>query len=305
MSDYYDPVMICNLALRAAGSKKTIGSLNEGTEQANECLLHYYDTMKQLLRAAHWSFARKEAPLQLVACVNGQTTDQNGNTVTVPNQVPSGFIYSYAYPSDCLLVRYIPANYWNVQPPIPSGNITPSDSAAAQTTGQVTPIGSSRPLPTRFLITSDTNYIPDGAGNDQPGVSPIGVTRILSNVQNARAVYTFEAAFPNLWDDLFRRAMVASLSTHISLGMAVDVKTGAAMRAQNVALAQDYIRQARASSANEGISSSDLSTDWIRVRSSGAGSLYLGAGPYGWAGGPGMIYGGFGGIWLGDNASAY
>lgn len=301
MSDYYDPVMICNLALRAAGSKKTIGSLNEGSEQAQECLLHYYDTMKQLLRAAHWSFARRETPLQMVACVTGQTTDQNGNIVTLPTQVPSGFLYSYAYPSDCLLVRYIPGNYGNVNPPVPTDNITPAGSGPL-TTGAVLPATSSRPMPTRFLITNDVNYIPDGAGNEQPGVSPIGVTRILSNVQNARAVYTFEAAYPNLWDDLFRRAMVASLSTHISLGMAVDVKTGAAMRVQNVALAKDYIREARASSANEGISSADLSVDWIRARNSGAPCGYWGGMA---GGGPGHLFGGLSGVWLGDNASAY
>lgn len=304
MSDYYSAEMISNLALRAAGSKKTIGSMNEGSEQANECLLHYYDTMKQLLQAAHWSFARKEAPLQMVACVTGLTTDQNGNVVTLPTQVPSGYIYSYAYPSDCLLVRYVPANYWNVNPPVPTGNITPSGNGPL-TTGPVLPATSSRPLPTRFLITNDANYIPDGASNEQPGVSPIGVTRILSNVQNARAVYTFEAAWPNLWDDLFRRAMVASLSTHISLGMAVDVKTGAAMRAQNVALAKDYIREARASSANEGVSSSDLSVDWIRIRNSGSPYGYWGAGGAGLGGGAGYLYGGLGGVWLGDNASAY
>lgn len=303
MSDYYSPTMVANLALASAGSSYTIGALEEGTRPAQLCLLHYYDTLKQLLRASHWSFARKEAPLQMVACVTGQTTDQNGNVVTLPTQVPSGFTYSYDMPSDSMLIRYIPANYWNVNPPVPTGNITPSGNGPL-TTGPVTPIGSSRPVPTRFLITNDPNYIPDGASNDQPGVSPIGVTRILSNVQNARAVYTFEATYPNLWDDLFRRAMVSSLAVHLALPLATDHRTGMAMRQQNIAVAMDYIREARAKSANEGWSSSDLSVDWIRIRNSGSSCGYWGGGAGFGGGGAGYLGGGFGAMWF-ENSSAY
>jgi hypothetical protein len=234
--------------------------------------------------------------------VTGQTTDQNGNVVTVPNLVPSGFNYSYSMPSDCLLVRYIPANYWNVNPAVPTGNITPAGSGPL-TTGPISPVGSSRPVPTRFLITNDPNYIPDGASNDQPGVSPIGQTLILSNVQSARAVYTFEASYINLWDDLFREAMVASLATHLALPLASDKKFGAVMRDKNIAIAMEKIRLARAMSSNEGWSSSDISVDWMRIRNSGVPYGYWGSGP-GVGGGPGYLCGGFGGMWF-ENSSAY
>jgi hypothetical protein len=303
MNDYYTPEVICNLALQAAGTDFQIGNIQEGTRPAQLCLLRYYDTMKQLLRASHWSFARKEAPLQLVAAVGGFATDSSGNTIAVNPLVPSGFLYSYNYPSDCLLVRYVPVNYWNVNPPVPTGNIVPSDSAAPLTTGNTTPVGNNRPIPSRFLITNDPNYVPSDASNEAPGISPIGQTLILSNVQNARAVYTFEASYPNLWDDLFREAMIASLATHLALPLAQDKKFGMTMRKDNIAIAQERIKTARAMSANEGISSSDLSVDWIRMRNSGSPVGYWGGGA-GW-GGPGYLYGGLGGVWLGDNASAY
>jgi hypothetical protein len=304
MADYYSPEMISNLALRAAGVDFSIGSMQEGTKPAQECLLHYYDTMKQLLRAAHWSFARKDAPLQLVAAAGGIATDQNGNTISVNPLVPSGFLYSYNYPTDCLLVRYIPANYWNVNPPIPSGNIVPSDNTAPLTTATMIPAGSSRPVPSRFLITNDPNYVPEGASNDTPGISPIGQTLILSNVQNARSVYTFEASWVNLWDDLFRNAMVASLAAQLALPLATDKKFGMTMRKDNIAIAMDRIKTARASSANEGISSSDLSVDWMRARNTGSPMGYWGGGA-GWGGGgPGYLYGGFGQMWF-ENSSSY
>jgi hypothetical protein len=302
-SDYYSVEMVCNQALRAAGVDFTIGSIQEGTKPAQECLLHYYDTMKQLLRAAHWSFARKDAPLQLVAAAGGFATDSAGNTIVVNSLVPSGFLYSYNYPTDCLLVRYVPANSWNVNPPIPTGNIVPSDNTAPPIAGLTSPIGNSRPVPTRFLITNDPNYVPPGTSNDTPGISPIGQTLILSNVQNARSIYTFEASWINLWDDLFRNAMVASLATQLAMPLASDKKFGMTMRKDNIAIAMERIKTARASSANEGVSSSDLSVDWIRMRNSGSPTGYWGGGGS-WGGGPGYLYGGFGQMWF-ENASAY
>lgn len=302
MSDYYSPEIICNLALNEAGADFTIGSITEGTKPAQICLLHYYDTMKQLLRAAHWSFARRENPLQIVAASCGQTTDQNGNTVTVPNLVPSGFLYSYNLPTDSLLIRYIPVNYWNVNPPIPRGNITPNDNNAPLTAAPIQPVGSSRPVPSRFLLTSDPNYIPPGTSNEIPGVAPIGQTLILSNVQNARAVYTYEASWPNLWDDLFRRAMVASLAIRLALPLATDKRFGMTMRDDNIKIALEAIKTARASSANEGVSSSDISVDWIRIRNSGSAHGNWGHG--GWGGGAGYLYGGFGEMWF-ENSSSY
>lgn len=296
MADIYTPTAVANEALDAAALDFTLGDIADGTRPAQVCLRAYTRCFKQLIRAAHWSFARKEAPLQLVA-------DASGLTAGVGTLVPAGFIYAYNYPSDCALVRYIPAANWNVNPPVPAGNITPSDPTAPLTTGQsAAPSPGWRPRPTRFLVTNDPNYVPDGASNDIPGVSPIGQTLILSNVQNARCVYTFEATWVNLWDEMFRSAMVAFMASQIVLPLARDKKFGAEMRNQNIAIAKDKIRDARAMSSNEGWSSSDIGVDWMRIRMGGGPIGYWGNN---WGAGAGYLVGGFGGLYFGDNASAY
>ena len=298
MSDFYTVESIVNQAMDAAALDFTIGSITEGTRPAQVALRSYTTCMRQLLRSAHWTFARKEGPLQLVADASGQTSG-------VGTLVPGGFVYSYSMPADCMKVRFIPASYFNVNPPVPSDNIVPDDSDAPLMTGLGSPpYGQSRMIPSRFLIANDPNYVPDGASNNLPGVAPIGQTVICSNVQNAKCVYTTEASWPNLWDELFRGAMVAFLASEIVLSLAKDKKFGLVMRDRNIAIAKDKIREARATSGNETWTSSDLSVDWMRVRMSGG----FGRG-YGWGGawgpGGGYLFGGYDGIFFSDNSSAY
>ncbi len=296
MSDFYTPESVVNEALDAAALDLVVGNLNEGSRQAQVALRKYSTCMHQLLRSAHWGFARKQAPLQLVA-------DASGQTANVGSLVPGPFQYSYNMPTDSLKVRYIPLNYQNQSPPIPPANIVPADSDAPISTASGPPWNVQRIVPTRFLVTNDVNYIPEGASNNIPGASPIGQTVILSNQQNAMCVYTFNASYPNLWDDLFRGAMVAFLASEIVLPLAKDKKFGMTMRDSNIAIAKMKVTEARATSANEaGTSSSDLQVDWMRVRMVGGFNS-----AYGWGGGQGAgyLFGGFDGVWFGDNASAY
>lgn len=79
---------ICNMALNHIG-RETIASLNEDTEAARTCKIHYDIQRRVLLRNYTWSFAAKTAKLaQLDA--------------TVP-----GWGYVYAYPNDCVQCRKI------------------------------------------------------------------------------------------------------------------------------------------------------------------------------------------------------
>lgn len=296
-NDFQTPEAITNEAMDAAGLDFVVGQLTEGTRPAQVALRKYTTCMRSLLRTAHWAFARKEGFLNLVA-------DASGQTPGVGRLVPTNFLYSYNLPTDCLKVRYIPGNVWNVQPPVPANNIVPADSGAPLTTGSTQPGYIGQPIvPTRFLITNDPNYVPDGASNDIPGISPIGQTLICSNQQSARCVYTFNATYPNLWDDLFRTAMVAYLASEIAMPLASDKKFGVQMRDHNIAIAKDKIREARAISGNETWANSDLAVDWMRARISGGYSS-----SYGWGGaggGAGYLFGGYDGIWFGDNSSAY
>ena len=79
---------ICNLALNHIG-REQISALNEDTEAARTCNLHYDLQRQVLLRAYNWSFARKYTQLTAV------------NTTT------PGWKYTYTYPSDCVMARKI------------------------------------------------------------------------------------------------------------------------------------------------------------------------------------------------------
>ena len=297
-TDYYSPTAVCNEALDSAALDFFLGDIQEGTRPAQICLRHYSTCRQQLLRGAHWDFARKQAPLQLLA-------DSSGQTEYVGTVVPgTQFMYEYGYPQDCQLLRWIP---WHPlqQVGVPTGNITPPDASAPLTTGGQAPYAGHRPRPSRFLVTSDQNYIPPGTTNDLRGVSPVGRTVILSNVQCAQAVYTFDAVYPNLWDSKFRGAMVAYLAAHIALPLAKNKEFGMRMQAQNIGIAQEKIRAARISDGNEGWSSSDIAVDWMRFRAVGGAR---GAGGYGfgaasWGDGAGMFWGGWDSVGFGNGSS--
>jgi hypothetical protein len=299
MADEYSPTSVANQAIDAAGGDLVLGDIEDGTRQSQVILRAYVECLKQLLRAVHWDFARRDAPLQMVADASGQTAD-------VGTLVPSGFLYSYSYPTNCAKVRFIPGNYIGQVSPVPVGNIVPPNDGSPLMAASTQPVPLGMPLvPTRFLITSDPNYIPEGASNDLPGISPIGQTLILSNVRGARCVYTFDAVYPNLWDSLFRQAMVAYLASQIAFPLNKDKKFARQIRADNITIAQGAVRQAMTTNGNESWASSDLSVDWMRFRNSG-----------GWAGswgnnfgaGPGYLFGGLDAIsWGGGlgNSSAF
>ena len=86
---------ICNLALNHIG-REHIADLNEDTEAARTCKLHYDLQRQVLLRAYTWSFAKKYTKLSEI------------NTKT------PGWKYTYAYPNDCVMARklYDEDNTW-------------------------------------------------------------------------------------------------------------------------------------------------------------------------------------------------
>lgn len=297
MSDNYTPTAIANLAIDAAGLDFVLGDIEEGSEAARRCLRAYSDCLRQLLRCAGWDFARKQVPLELIADATGQTP--NVGTV-VPSQQ---FVYSYAYPTDCAFLRYIP--WWPfLAPAAPAGNIQPSDPDAPIVDNLASPpYYGTRVVPSRFLVGSDVNNIPDGTGaapNDTPGISPIGRTIIMSNVPQAQGIYTYNAIYPNLWDFQFRAAMVAYLAAEIAVPLAKDKKFGMTMRAQNIAIAKDKISNARVSDGREGWHTSDLRVDWIQARFTGGNNVWWG-GALGMIGDYNCAYDSF----AGGNGSAY
>ena len=79
---------ICNLALSHIG-REQIASLNEETEAARTCKLHYDLQRQVLLRAYTWSFAKKYCKLS-----------------EIDTKTP-GWKHTYAYPNDCVMARKI------------------------------------------------------------------------------------------------------------------------------------------------------------------------------------------------------
>jgi hypothetical protein len=292
------PTDVANQALDAAAVDYTLGDIEEGTREAQVTLRAYGECLRQLLRGCPWDFARREAPLELLA-------DASGQTLGVGNSVPSGFQYSYTYPGDCARVRYIP---WTpgVNPGAPTGNIQPPNPGAPIMTGipAQLPTGG-RPRPARFLISNDPNYPPPaGMINwETQGVSPQGRLVIATNVQNARCIYTTTVLYPSVWDHLFRAAMVAYLASEISLPLAKDKKFGMEMMKLNISRAKEKIQQARIADGNEMVASSSIPIDWMNARHTG------GPGRNGWDFGGAGDCGCWGGGWAGSisfgDGSAY
>ena len=278
------PTDVANQALDAIGSMLVLGDLEDGSEEGALCLRHYPQCLRQLLRAAPWQFARKQAPLQMLA-------DASGDTPNVGTLVQLGWQYCYAYPIDGLKVRFIPANPYATAVPVPPGNIQIPQSVPLTGGANTLPNQLMRPRPTRFLVTTDYNYPPQPGQltNDVQGQSPQGRTVILSNVNQAVCVYTSLVIYPSVWDSLFREAMVAYLATEIALPLWVkkgNPEFGMKMREMQIAVTKAKVTEARLVDGNETISNATLRVSWMDTRrDSGlwAGPAWNGM-PGGWGG---------------------
>lgn len=282
------PTDIANQALDAAACDFTLGDIEEGSRAAQVCLRAYRQCLMQLLRAVHWDFARKQAPLVLLA-------DATGNTPNVGTLVPSNFLYEYQYPIDCMKARFVPWNH-HQNPGAPAGNISiPTNVPLMTGLGQQNAVGM-RQRPARYLIATDFNYPPPQGQItwEVQGVSPQGRTVVLTNVKHASLVYTALMLYPSVWDSLFRAAFVAYLASEVALPLAKDKKLGLTLRANLVNDVKAKLTQARLTDGNEGWYSSDIPVDWMEARNAGGGRRWGAAGGFGLGDGGG---GGYGGAW--------
>jgi hypothetical protein len=303
------PEALCNRALDAVGcSDQVIGDIQSGTKAAQVCLRHYIPCLEQLLRAAHWNYARKQAPMQLLAAAPGfGPSVPQGDTPQIGHMVIPPWTYEYAFPIDCIQARFVPHNRSHPLGETPSDNI--SVAPGRQTTFD-TPVRSGYSLePARMLVASDNNY-PLPIASDTPpqqwwnvrGVSPDIRTVVLCDVPHAELVYTAFIPYPNLWDPLFQSAFVALLATHLAIPCNPDRKEGRALRGEQVALAKAAIGQARVSDGNEGTNYVGRQAEWIRGRNIGVG--FGGFGGFE-EGGVGVLGYGWGSVVFGDGSAAY
>lgn len=287
------PQDIGNQVLDAIGSDMELGDLQDGSREGKVILRAYSQTLRQLHRAVNWSFARMSTSLVLLA-------DASGNTANVGTIVcDSRFIYEYAYPTDCMKVRFIPWAGAGANSPIPQGNI--GIPATPLYTGLAAIPAGQRMRPAKFQVCTDPNYpVPPGSNYEVQGISPSNRTVICTDVPNAQCVYTALQVYPSLWDPLFRRAFVSALAAEVAFPLNKDKKLGLAVRQQQTGILKQALIEARMADGNESTSTSDIAVDWMQTRFVGGswGSQNGGRG----AGGNGWGDGGYDGMLLADGS---
>lgn len=262
------PSDVASQVLDAIGSDFVLGDISSGSREAQVLLRAYLQCLQQLLRSANWDFSRKTTPLLMLA-------DRTGQTPNVGTVVPSGYQYEYAYPTDCMKIRFI-SQHHNFTAAIPSGNIQiAANTPLMPNLGPGFP--GAHPRPARFVIATDSNYpVPNGGQGLAQGVGQSSRTVVLTDVKDAHATYTALILEPSQWDSLFRAALVAYLASEVALPLSKDKKFGLAVRGEQIQIAKMKLEQARLVDGNEGTTSSDITVDWMQGRRSGGSLLRRG-----------------------------
>ncbi|UOF81235.1 putative adaptor protein [Caudoviricetes sp.] len=90
-------VEICNQALSLIG-KSAITSLQDKSNEAKACSIHYDSVRRYVLTAVAWPFARRQVALALIGADAGTPENLEGDgTLSIDK-----WTYTYMYPSDCL-----------------------------------------------------------------------------------------------------------------------------------------------------------------------------------------------------------
>lgn len=184
---------IMNQGLRAGGVQKRIEDYFEGSDAARTALELYGQARDELLDAKDWSFSRRTAPLTVLK----GPPPAGGYNFAQPwsNLYPApGFLYEYAYPSDCMDLRAI----------IPMPGLMPDLD----------------PRPAVWRVDNDPTPIVSG---DPPVASGPEAKVIFTNVTNAMAVYRSRVTNPAIFDPGFTAALVALLGKRFAVAFGADV----------------------------------------------------------------------------------
>lgn len=98
-----DLVGVTNLALQAIGTRTTVASLTESSNEAIQANLVITKLRDDLLRMAPWNCGMKTAILAYITSVPGTPENQSPATpLWQPGQPAPPWLYEYQYPVDCL-----------------------------------------------------------------------------------------------------------------------------------------------------------------------------------------------------------
>ena len=243
--------VICNRALASIGTRSSIASLTENSNEAEQCDLIYASTRDEVLQMADWNFARKVDYLALLKSAPGTPSNPTGSVAWSTAFPTPPWLYEYGYPSDCIQVQWL-------VPQIQTGLIgTPFMS------NQVGMYPYVQGPAARFEVASDTNS--QGAR----------INVILTNQYQAIARYTMRITDPNLFGAQFTQALSAALAAKLAQALTGDK----GLANQKFQEANYWITEARASDGNEGLTVLNSVADWIAVRD-GDFSTFGGPGGY-------------------------
>jgi hypothetical protein len=250
---------IANRALSAigarsgsAGSVSALQSLNEKSNEAFQVNLLFVPTQNDLLRSAHWNFARKTAVLSLLKAAPGTPENASGAAQWSSALPAPPWLYEYAYPADCLKMRSIcrQVNYAGGGVGYPVGYGAPVSPAAGQ----------------RFIVAADQ----DTNGNS--------IRCVLTNAEQAIGVYTAELDNPATWDSSFEQTMVSALAARLCIALTGDKS----LKQELLQEAQMYVQSARVNDGNEGSTTIDRVPDWIAARGYGLAGVSSAGFMVGW-----------------------
>jgi hypothetical protein len=242
-------VDIANRALSAIGTRSTIQSLSEVSNEAIQCNLLMDALRKELLRLAPWNCATNWNSLALLSAAPGTPENPSaGSSTWQKGQPPPPWAYEYMYPTDCLRPLWVVPQF------------TTGFAAGVPITTAVTggfPSYWNGP-PIRFKVAIDQVFNGVPSGNPQA----VDTKVVLTNQEFAVMAYLKNVTDPNIMDDQFLQAWVAALAGRIAIPLTGD-KGLANMKIKE---ANDYISLARQGDGNEGLTVNDVTPDWIRIR---------------------------------------
>ena len=194
------PADVVNLALAGIGRRDRIGSIYEGSAGAKAALDLYSQTRDEMLRSVDYGFAERNVNMELLKSANagGYFPPNQWNGTVNP---PPGYLFSYAYPDDCLKVRAIKSQ------PLFTLDYDPQ--------------------PVVFKIENDNYFTPSRKV-------------ILCNIESAQMVYTAQITDPTRWEADFVAAFAAELGRRLAPTLAnMDAaKFAAAVAGQATAVAE-------------------------------------------------------------------
>jgi hypothetical protein len=218
--------------------------MTEQSDEARNCTIHYDIARRAVLRAHTWNFARKQISAAMLSAAQGTPENPNG-TPPVPIYP---WLYEYAWPQDCLRMRH-----QEIPPP------SQGAGTALVWTGNYPPLNDGY---VGFLGSNTAHRSPPFAiSTDQDTVGNT-IKVVLSNLEYATFVYTYDCQDPNMFDASFDEAFIWALAARLCGPLTGD-KAQAKLCAQN---AEASVIKARVADANELPTPPTHTPDWIRAR---------------------------------------